>query len=194
VANDSSIVVRYQLTRDDSINFHLYCVEHSPTAQRRLRFGRLFAALIAGVSVAALVILIAYFTQGGHIPASTGAVAILCAFGAAFLEFLIAPRSQRRKFLIALNKALDERGGQDYSKEHTLWLNQDGIVFSSDSGDETRVSWSSVNTLEVTEDYVYIFLDSTYAYTVPKMAFPDRSQCEEFVQVAREHLRISHNL
>ena len=62
----------------------------------------------------------------------------------------------------------------------TLTVTADGLCFDSEVS-HIRLLWGALQTIDDRPDLVLIFVDRTWAYIVPRRAFPDVATDERFV-------------
>lgn len=84
-----------------------------------------------------------------------------------------------------IKKMPSENGGVLGSK--TYILQDDGFKSISDSS-ESLTKWNGIQKIEISKNYIYIFIDNIAAYIVPIRAFRDTSEMEQFVEIIKSHL------
>lgn len=65
-----------------------------------------------------------------------------------------------------------------------MTLTEAGVEEVSDHG-ESRSSWKSIEKIDETVDYIYIYISSVNAYLVPIRAFEGRTQKDELMERLR---------
>ena len=78
----------------------------------------------------------------------------------------------------------DERPDRGQLGRHRLVLGEDGLTESTAVG-ESRTSWSGVDRVEQSADYIYIYTSPAAAHVVPKRAFPNPEQAEAFYRLSQ---------
>lgn len=92
----------------------------------------------------------------------------------AFLRWRFAralPAADRGSLLGRRETVLDENGIREQSAYH-----------------RHQSDWNGVLSVEETDEHVFLMIDRFAGYIVPKRAFPDSADLQEFVEFARQHV------
>lgn len=169
--------VEYELTRDDLYAFQWRGVFESPRGRRARRTAYL-GWLIAVVLFA---IVPAIGADGFTISrVSFGFIAITLP-----VVFLLQWCLERWLVRRAIRQLLEEeRPDRGQLGRHRLVLDEAGLSESTAVG-ASRTAWAGVDRVEQNRDYIFIYTAPVAAHVIPKRAFLDPQQAEEFYQLSR---------
>ena len=164
----------YELTVDDLVAFVQFHHAQSPSAHRQ-RMGCLLIAFVAMLLLPGLILLTGEkpFLQTARDiwPLLLGPLLFL-AFVFPCIKWRTANLSKRM---------LSEGSNAGFHGECSLSLDVDGIRESKTSGDTVR-TWSAVEKIVVTQEYLFIYTSGIEAFVVPRRAFPSSTDFNAFVQ------------
>jgi hypothetical protein len=171
------VEVEYELTRDDLYAFQWRGVFESPRGRRARRTAYL-GWLIAVVLFA---IVPAIGADGFTISrVSFGFIAITLP-----VVFLFQWCLERWLVRRAIRQLLEEgRPDRGQLGRHRLVLDEAGLSESTAVG-ASRTAWAGVDRVEQNRDYIFIYTAPVAAHVIPKRAFLDPQQAEEFYQLSR---------
>jgi hypothetical protein len=171
------VEVEYELTRDDLYAFQWRGVFESPRGRRARRTAYL-GWLIAVVLFA---IVPAIGADGFTISrVSFGFIAITLP-----VVFLLQWCLERWLVRRAIRQLLEEeRPDRGQLGRHRLVLDEAGLSESTAVG-ASRTAWAGVDRVEQNRDYIFIYTAPVAAHVIPKRAFLDPQQAEEFYQLSR---------
>jgi hypothetical protein len=171
------VEVEYELTRDDLYAFQWRGVFESPRGRRARRTAYL-GWLIAVVLFA---IVPAIGADGFAISrVSFGFIAITLP-----VVFLFQWCLERWLVRRAIRQLLEEeRPDRGQLGRHRLVLDEAGLSESTAVG-ASRTAWAGVDRVEQNRDYIFIYTAPVAAHVIPKRAFLDPQQAEEFYQLSR---------
>lgn len=78
----------------------------------------------------------------------------------------------------------DERPDRGQLGRHRLVLGEDGLTETTAVG-ESRTRWAGVDRVEQSPNYIYIYTSPAAAHVIPKRAFPDLHQADEFYRLSQ---------
>lgn len=167
--------IEYNLIKDDYIEFNMHYIDTSRTVKRTL--------LIQQYGVGLVFLIIPYFFSK---LVGTPMTLSYIVYGAVFLAWILYyPRyfiSVTKRRII---KMIDENGDSSIYGMQSIALTETGIEQESNTG-ESRTSWSGIERIDETPEYIYIYIGTMNAYLVPNRAFDDDAQRAEFLKILRE--------
>jgi hypothetical protein len=171
--------VDYELTRNDLYAFQWRATQVSPVARRARR--KLYIYLFLAVLLLAIVPAIG---ADGFVVSRVSFGFLLIFFPlVAGITWLLEKRLTRRTILELLKDEVPEKGQLG---KHSVKLD-DGGVFETTAVGESRTSWAGVNRVEQSPGYIYIYTTPSAAFIVPKRAFADVRDAEDFYQFGGSH-------
>jgi hypothetical protein len=163
--------VEYDLTKEDYIAFNMHYLDHSPIIKRSLFIQRYVVALV--------------FLAFPFIFSNMSGVPLLLpliVYGAIFIAWIVYyPRYFKATTKKRILRMIDEGSNDNLFGPRSMILSESGVEEISDHG-ESRSSWRSIEKIDETVDYIYIYISSINAYLVPIRAFEGRTQKDEFLQ------------
>jgi hypothetical protein len=148
------INLTFNIGRDDLIAFSQAFHDHSPSVKSAVRRAQLTLPAIMAVAAAYF-----YFTYGG-----LSFVFFLCV---GLLWFFFYPAYLRRNILKATERMLKETSYQKSFGSYSVTLDDDGIASISPTG-ESKYKWSAVSRIQLTPDYLHIYLTGPVGYPIPR--------------------------
>lgn len=85
-----------------------------------------------------------------------------------------------------LKKMLKEGNNENILIQRKIRLSEQGILETSPIG-ETNISWSQVDKVEETDEYIYIYISSISAHIIPKRVFSDEDEKQMFMRVISKY-------
>ena len=89
-------------------------------------------------------------------------------------------QSGLRKMMIRAMISGDNRGTFGH---HTISIDENGLNERTEVNN-SHWSWFGIETIEQTDDYIYIYISSLMAHIIPKRAFTNAEQADEFFSSA----------
>jgi YcxB-like protein len=174
--------VEYALTEDDAATFYRYDAKLSPRALRKAGIPPWVWAIFLGV-VVTVAVLIRLMVP--HIPEPSFFDWVVIALAVYFIvkNLMLTLFGTR---LTVRNSLKAARRNPRIFEPKTMTVAPEGLKLSSASGDScTR--WHALVWIIEHGEHVFFYLTETQALTVPKRAFADGRQFEDFVNTARRY-------
>jgi len=148
------INLTFNIGRDDLIAFSQAFHDHSPSVKSAVRRAQL--------TVPVILVLIAAYSYLKH-----GGIAIVVPLSVALLWFFFYPAYLRLKIIKATERMLKETSYQKSFGSYSVTLDDDGIASISPTG-ESKYKWEAVNRVQLTPDYLHIYLTGPVGYPIPR--------------------------
>lgn len=166
--------ITYELEKDDILAFQRYALKTSPTMKKTRRFFWLLMALLS-----------LYFTLGSESLLET-AIRFVMDFGVWMLIFLCTTWALN-EYVFRRSVPSGENNG--VTGRHQLILTEDEVIERT-SVNEGHHHWKGVHRIEEDARYIYLYVTLQNAHVVPKRAFMDAGQAQQFLQTAKAlHVR-----
>jgi YcxB-like protein len=174
------MTAEYELTKDDLRAFNLYHHGHSPASRRHYLLAWWVPAVIWFLVCAG----IWYFAgREGRTPLRAF-LDLLPLFCGVPLYLLCFPWAYRRK----LRKMVDAMAGEGENRglfsHHRVTISPESVTDSCEHG-QTSSTWRGVERVVAADEHAYIYINALAALIVPRRAFADPAEFEEFVRTAR---------
>lgn len=156
--------VRIDITRQDYWNINKYGVMHNPI------MGTLFVIMMMGAPILLLIKLLGHSedTTAIHIAAT---ITTALVFGGLFdLVFYI---------LLKILVMFMPSGKPGVLGEHLIEISEKG-VYESTSVNEGLHFWQGVHSIRQDNRYIFIFIATTMAHSIPKRSFSSPREADEF--------------
>lgn len=176
------MTVEFELTPDDWVAFNLYHHRRSPTARRRYLRSWLFPA---AVWLLGCMVLWYLADRGRGTPLQTF-LALLPLFVAAPIYLLWYPWAYRRNLEKIVAGMVSEGTNRQLFCRHRVTISPDGIAESGEFGRSTT-TWQAVERVVADGEYAYVYLNALAAIIVPRRAFANPAQFDEFVRTAQQY-------
>jgi hypothetical protein len=163
--------VEYDLTAEDVVTLSLFHYKHSPTVRR--------SWLMLRVVVPIIWILIGFF-ENSRERHYAGIAPLPFFISLSVLYILLMPAYSRYRTRRITLRLLSEGKNKGFDGPHSLTIGPEGIVAESATGD-ARSNWSVVEKLETDKEHFYIYTSAVNAIILPKRAFADENEFQEFV-------------
>lgn len=161
--------INYELTEKDYLDFNVFHAENSPTIRRSILIQRLIGPVI-------FLIMPFYATRYTGIPLWYWVI-IFGTLGALWYSFY--PKYIKWEVSRRTSKLIKEGKDGKILGNKNIKLTPEGIYGTSLYSEE-KVKWDSIERIEETEDYIYIFISSISAFIIPIRAFNDTNTKEKF--------------
>ena len=166
------MLIDYERSLDDLVDFNIYHLEHSSSGPPSL--------WIVTVPILAAFVTASLALRQDSIPDVIGVIAFSTPWF--YIPVMYLRPFRRWK----LRKFYRQGSYARHTCRHRLSIAPDGLVESSDFG-LWRERWTGVQRIVVTDRHIFIYTAPNFAYIIPKQAFADQSACEEFVDTARRY-------
>lgn len=167
----------FELTEEDYINYNLAHSKKSPSMKRSILIQRIIGPIIF---VIAPFIIIRF----SDIPLWYW---IMILGLASIFWFIYYPKYATWEITRRVKKMLEEGNNENLFNKRSLVLTEKGIKEVSSIG-ESHISWDKIVRLEETKDYLFIYISSVSAHIVPKRAFGNLNEQNDFINKITEQL------
>jgi len=167
--------ISYELTARDYLDFNLYHLKNSKS-MKKLVFTQRF------------IIPMFYFAFPFILSRSTSISFsnwMLMSVAMYILWVWTSPRKMQGSIIKKINKALKQGKLEKLLGEHTVILNNEGIIDIVKDG-EAKAPWDSIFDVVEGKDQIYIFISDTKAVIIPVRAFAKEQLREEFLAKLKE--------
>jgi len=169
--------IEYEITMDDLLNFNLYHLGQSSILRR---FRIIVQFLVPAILI--LILMLTVLTDNFSI-----ILTLVCVVVSVYCLFFY-PSDYPKHLKKATRKVCRERINKTATCKHKLSLTPDGITEIT-VWRKGWVHWKVIEKVVSTDDYVFIYNSAVSAYLVPRRAFHDESQYEEFMQILKQNVR-----
>jgi hypothetical protein len=182
-------VLEFTPSLEDAQIFHLYHAHNSPTLRRQYLVGRIIITAVALIGF----LLFFYFVTTTS-PAAPNPPPAKIVYSFSLLALLLAtfvffyyPEGYKNKIFKDTEKLYNEGKEGFVPQKCTLSFDESEIHSVSEIG-EGKIIWTSVDKIIVNEDYIYIYISAVNAIIIPKRAFSDDRQRNDFIDyIQRNH-------
>lgn len=169
--------VEYEITGDDLFAFQLRAIKKSPLVKRaRRKAGSYWFLAVLIIS------LLPAIGADGFMISRTNFTFLAVVFPVGTLIYLLIERRNTRRAILELVK--QEKPNKGQLGVHQLEINEVELVERTVVG-ESRTNWAGVNRVEQNDEYIFIYTSLVGAHVIPKRAFTDAQEAENFYQLAR---------
>ena len=157
------MIVEYERTLEDLVEFNLFHIAHSPSLQRQILLWRVFFALLTVfLSLGGI-----YFLDSdGHLTSFAYILSMIA--GAAI--FFIYPFLNRVSIIRRTQKLLSEGDNEAVLGPQTITVSPEGL-FCKTRVSESTLKWSSIVKVAEDDDYIFVYIGAVNAVIIPKEAF-----------------------
>lgn len=165
--------IQYRLNLDDVVAFNSYHLSRSKHAKQRIRLNQLLGVALA------LIVALMWQSRG---------LGLWTLFFTAYALFLLLGYPIYYRWSVKQNarKIYSEAPNKGVFGDHIIALDAEGVIEISDTG-ETRTAWSGVDRIEANGEYIFLYTGSLTAHIIPRRAFLNEVEAEEFIQLARQY-------
>lgn len=176
------MTAEYELTKDDLGAFNLYHHFHSPTARRhylRAWFMPAIVWLLVCIGIWHLA------DKERNTPWKTF-LDLLPLFSGVPLHLVIFPQWYRWKVRKIVAGMVGEGRNRGLFSRHRITISTESVT---DSGElcQTATAWRAVERVAASEEHAYIYTNALTAIIVPRRAFADPPEFEQFVRAAKDY-------
>ena len=169
--------IEYEITMNDLLNFNLYHLGQSSILRR---FRIVVQFLVPAILI--VILMLTVLTDNFSI-----ILTFVCVVVSIFCLFLY-PSYYPKHLKKATRKVCKERINKTSICRHKLSLTPNGITEISVWRKKWE-HWKVIEKVRSTDDYVFIYNSAVSAYLVPRRAFHDESQYEEFMRILKQNVR-----
>lgn len=169
--------ISYELTKDDYIEFNLFHLKHSKTIRKTLFVQRYI--------VSVLFLIMPFITyRFSEIPLTYWVSVFIIVY---LLWVVYYPKYFRKSVKRRILRMIEEGKNESILGSKRLDVNSEGIVEKS-RNNEVKTNWDSIESIEETEKYIFIYVSAVSAYIVPKRAFKTPADNENFINTVNSYL------
>jgi hypothetical protein len=163
------MVLNFQLTKEDLAAFHLHLYRVLPSMRQRQMVYRSLAAFVVFFLVAGVLYLLGSLTLEWYF--------LVIEFGLAIPTFFIYPIIDEKLYRQKSLKTIEEGRNKDLVGDCTVSIDETSITSTTNRGDFHEF-WTTVQRIEETDTYTYIFVSDVSAFIIPRRVFstPDDYQ------------------
>lgn len=186
-AGGEEIALEYPVTLEDMVALSAFHSRHSPQMRRSRRILQGIVVLIVAVTVVSFLSnIVSNSDQIQWSPATVVGLALplLCPAALIFLAF--APAVRRWETRRAVRRAFPQGEANSTFGTHQLRLAPDGLTLKTNVA-ELVVAWPDVERLVVTKSHVFIYTGADQALVVPKSAFSQEENLQQFMQYVERY-------
>ncbi len=169
--------VEYYITPEDASAFWRYHQENSP-ALRRSRFQ---TSIVVALMSGALILILRRSSEPGVIVEAL----IFATIGFLFVRFM-APAISQPLNTLSMRRAMAEGKNRAVFGKRRLILQPEGMTTISDV-EASQLKWIGVERIAVADRYAYFYTSANAAIPVPRSAFRDDQEFNQFVETARRY-------
>lgn len=168
--------IKYQITKDDYLEFNMYHLENSPSVKKELRVHKYIIPLLLIAAAAAFSLL-------------TG-MPLVITFPI-FLIFAVLwsisyPKFYKQNAMKNVSRVLDHGVQSQGAPRYVLNLKEDGVYATSGAG-QTFNKWSDIIKFEETDSHIFLYVTEKLAHVVPKRAFKTAEEKNEFLNIIKSN-------
>ncbi len=169
--------LEYELTQRDVEHFNAYFFRTSHFFYLRRVKNRIIATLIATV----VGILVSY-----GIGFDFFWVALPLSVLVPVITYFAYPVFEEKMYIQNANKRISRESNKGLMGTYTLSFDQETIELTSQAG-QKNMTWSDIEKVDATADYIYIFASSRNAIIIPASAFQNASTYANFVDMVQQY-------
>lgn len=161
----------FNLNEEDYVEFNLYHADNSPKFKKNLFIQRFV--------VSALFLLVPIMMKLAFDRPYATTVPMFGIIWLIWVAFFKKGYKQTLKSRIVKNIQAAEEKGQTITGEYILQETSDGVILKNKSG-EIKIKWEAIGMIGEDDERLYLYISDEMAYIVPKRAFADSKELEEF--------------
>ena len=187
-----NIVVEFERTFDDYVEFSLFHGEHSPALKKQRLFLRAFSGILATALILGIFSLSRLWIEDPAQPLFIAFVYVVGIF-CGIVAFVRYPKASRSAIAKSIRKTLAEGNANAMFGKIIIVFSPEGI-FAKGELSETKLMWSSIDKTLQDDKYIYMYTTPLNAFVIPKNAFSSEKQQQEFLDYIndqREKARLS---
>ena len=168
------ITVEFERTVEDTIEFNVFHMSHSPSIRQRA----LFAQIIVAVLVFIVSLAVGYLLNPDKRALTYFDYALFLVLSVA--SFFIFPYLNKAEVIQGLRKVTKEGDNKAILGHQTISLTPEHL-FVKTPGSESKYAWASIDKIVQNGKYIFLYISSISAIVVPKKAFSTENELQEFV-------------
>jgi hypothetical protein len=172
----TTLEIEYELTPQDLYAFQWRAVFASPRGRRARR-----KVYLLWLLVVLLLAAVPAIGADGFAISRVNFIFIVVAFPIVVVFQWFLERRLVRGAILQLLK--EEKPSKGLLGKHRMVMSEDGLFESTEVG-ESRVSWAGVDRIEQNPEYIFIYTSAVGAHVIPKRAFRDMLEAEDFYRRA----------
>lgn len=176
------ITVEFERTVEDTIEFNVFHMSHSPSIRQRA----LFAQIIVAVLVFIVSLAVGYLLNLDKRALTYFDYALFLVLSVA--SFFIFPYLNKAEVIRGLHKATKEGDNKAILGHQTISLTPEHL-FVKTPGSESKYTWASIDKIVQNDKYIFLYISSISAIVVPKKAFSTENELQEFVEYVNIYRR-----
>jgi len=179
------MIIKFDRTLEDLIEFNLFHFEHSPHLQRNMLISRIITTVLVVIAaLAATYLLLGRTRYFDDVPAYIAAIVASLAGGA--ILFIRYPSYYRAEIINSLKKSFLEGENEGFLGQQKIEASAQGMVYTNQAG-ESKINWAVINRVAQNDKYIFLYTSSMNAITIPRSAFSDTKVEQEFLEMVHEH-------
>ncbi|MHB8855270.1 MAG: YcxB family protein [Bellilinea sp.] len=167
------ITVEFERTVEDTIEFNVFHMSHSPSIRQRA----LFAQIIVAVLVFIVSLAVRYLLNLDKRALTYFDYALFLVLSVA--SFFIFPYLNKAEVIRGLHKATKEGDNKAILGHQTISLSPDHIIVKTQSS-ESKYTWDSIDKVVQSDKYIFVYISSISAIAIPGKAFSTENELQEF--------------
>jgi hypothetical protein len=176
------MTAEYEITKDDLSAFNYYHHFHSPTARRQYLRSWLLPAFVWLLVCMG----IWYLADKGRGTPLRTFRDLLPLFGGVPLYLIYFPWWYRRKVKKIIAGMVSEGQNRSLLGHHQVSLSPENITESGEFG-QNSTAWRAVERVAQNGDYAFVYVNALAAIIIPRRAFGEATEFEEFVKTANSY-------
>ncbi len=167
------MIVEYERTLEDLVEFNLFHIAHSPSLQRQILLTRVFISLL----IFFLTLGASYLLAGTLKPLAY--ISSISIIGSAIF-FVIYPSINRSSCIRRTRKLLSEDDNNAILGRQIITASSEGLFCETDAG-ESKLNWSSIAKVVQNDDYIFLYIGAVNAIIIPKNIFSTDQEQQKFL-------------
>jgi len=171
------MVIEYERTIDDLVNFNLFHIKHSPAMRRQIFLARILVTILTPIFSLALIYVL---DRNVRLPTSAYIISLI---GGGIL-FFIYPYINRSTIIRRTKNILSEGTNKAIIGRQQIITSEEGLICETNAGG-SRINWSSIERVAQDDKYIFLYIGAANAIVVPKSAFSDIQSQREFLDIVK---------
>jgi hypothetical protein len=167
------MIVEYERTLEDLVEFNLFHIAHSPSLQRQILLWRIFFALLTTFLSLGVIYL---FDSDKNLTSFAYIISII----GGIVIFFMYPSLNRTNIIRRTRKLLSEGDNRAIIGHQTITVLPEGLFCKTSAG-ESRLNWIAIDKIVQNDDYIFLYTGAVNAIIIPKEAFPTDEAEQKFL-------------
>lgn len=163
--------IKYNLTEEDYLNFNVFHMKNSKSANKALTIQRILSPIC-------FLVFSYFFSIISDVPFLLSFSIFLVL---SILWFVFYPKYFYSHVIRHVKKMIKEGKNDGLLGEHTFIMSEDGIVDTTTNG-ETKVTWPGIKDFKEDHNYFYLYNTSVSAYILPKREIKNVDELKNYLQ------------